>query len=104
MNKLIILPLAFLLSAFAPAAIPLILIGGALYLAYEGAEKVYELVVPHQHAKENTVSAKMTEEEVFSHRKNESKIGHRHRFYTFTGNNNYCIGNCKSGSQLWNKF
>jgi len=73
LNKLIILPLAFLLSAFAPAAIPLILIGGALYLAYEGAEKVYELVVPHQHAKENTVSAKMTEEEVLAIEKTKVK-------------------------------
>lgn len=104
LNKLIILPLAFLLSAFAPAAIPLILIGGALYLAYEGAEKVYELVVPHQHAKENTVSAKMTKEEVLAIEKNESKIGHRHRFYTFTGNNNYCIGNCNREANCGTNF
>ena len=39
LNKLIILPLAFLLSAFLPAAITIILIIGGLYLAYEGAEK-----------------------------------------------------------------
>jgi len=39
-NKLIILPLAYILSAFAPWLIGPILIFGALYLSYEGAEKV----------------------------------------------------------------
>ncbi|WP_178863401.1 DUF808 domain-containing protein [Thiomicrorhabdus cannonii] len=44
LNKLIILPLAFLLSAFWPEAIvPILLIGGA-YLSYEGAEKIYEFL------------------------------------------------------------
>ncbi len=43
-NKLIILPLAFLLSAYAPGLIiPILLIGGA-YLSYEGAEKAYHLL------------------------------------------------------------
>ena len=41
-NKLIILPIAFLLSAYLPLAITIILILGGVYLAYEGAEKVYE--------------------------------------------------------------
>jgi predicted DNA repair protein MutK len=41
-NKAIILPLAFLLSAFAPWIIPYILIVGGLYLLYEGAEKIAE--------------------------------------------------------------
>ena len=39
-NKCIILPLAFILSTFAPWLIGPILIFGALYLSYEGAEKV----------------------------------------------------------------
>lgn len=48
-NKLIILPVAFLLSAFAPSLIvPILLIGGA-YLCYEGAEKVSEWFFPHEH-------------------------------------------------------
>ncbi len=42
LNKLIILPVAFLLSAFAPWAIGPILMAGGVYLAYEGAEKIYE--------------------------------------------------------------
>ncbi len=47
-NKLVILlPIALLLQAFAPWAItPLLLVGG-LYLSYEGAEKVFEMIVPH---------------------------------------------------------
>jgi len=43
-NKLIILPIAFLLSAFMPwLIVPVLLLGGA-YLSYEGAEKVYEWI------------------------------------------------------------
>ncbi|MGB7401221.1 MAG: DUF808 domain-containing protein [Arcobacter sp.] len=41
-NKAIILPLAFILSAFAAFLIPYILIFGGLYLLYEGAEKIEE--------------------------------------------------------------
>ena len=40
LNKLIILPVAFALSAFAPWVIEPILIVGGLFLAYEGVEKV----------------------------------------------------------------
>lgn len=48
-NKLLfLLPAALLLSIFAPWLItPLLMIGGA-YLCYEGAEKVFHLVAPHQ--------------------------------------------------------
>ena len=48
-NKImILLPGALALSYFLPEAItPLLMLGGA-YLSYEGTEKVYELVVPHQ--------------------------------------------------------
>ncbi|HEO97810.1 MAG: DUF808 domain-containing protein [Campylobacterales bacterium] len=46
-NKVIILPFAFLLSAFAPWIIVPILMVGGVYLAYEGAEKIYEYFVPH---------------------------------------------------------
>ena len=46
-NKLLfLLPAALALGAFAPWAItPLLMLGGA-YLSYEGAEKVYEALVP----------------------------------------------------------
>lgn len=48
-NKLLyLLPAALLLSLFAPWAItPLLMIGGA-YLCYEGSEKVFEALFPHQ--------------------------------------------------------
>ncbi len=43
-NKLILLPVVFLLSAFIPQAItPLLVLGGA-YLAFEGVEKIYEYI------------------------------------------------------------
>ncbi len=53
-NKLLILlPAALVLSYFLPVAItPLLMFGGA-YLCYEGTEKVFELLLPHQaHAHE----------------------------------------------------
>jgi len=49
LNKLIILPIAFLLSAFAPwLIVPVLLLGGA-YLSYEGAEKVMEWIFDGEH-------------------------------------------------------
>ena len=51
-NKLIILPLAFLLSAFYPPAIKVVLVLGGLYLAYEGAEKVFEVIFHRNDKKE----------------------------------------------------
>jgi predicted DNA repair protein MutK len=48
-NKLVILlPVALLLDAFLPWMLtPLLMIGGA-YLCFEGAEKVWHLIVPHK--------------------------------------------------------
>ena len=43
-NKLIILPIVFLLNYFFPEAIKVILILGGLYLAYEGVEKIIEFL------------------------------------------------------------
>ncbi len=55
-NKLIILPIAFLLSAFAPWAIVPILMLGGTYLAYEGAEKIYEYLSGHKEKKESQLN------------------------------------------------
>ncbi len=63
LNKLIILPVAFLLSAFAPWAVTLSLVLGGIYLAFEGAEKIYEFFVPHKHAKETIESSNELEED-----------------------------------------
>ena len=50
LNKLLILPAAFALSAFAPWVIePILLLGGA-YLSYEGVEKVVHYARPSRHA------------------------------------------------------
>ena len=43
LNKLVILPLAFLLSAYAGWLIQPILIAGGVYLAYEGVEKLVHM-------------------------------------------------------------
>ncbi|MDP3301867.1 MAG: DUF808 domain-containing protein [Sulfuricurvum sp.] len=48
-NKVILLPIAFLLSAFAPSWIIPILVIGGVYLSYEGAEKIYKYFFPSQH-------------------------------------------------------
>lgn len=57
-NKLVILlPVAMLLSRFAPWAItPLLMLGGS-YLCFEGAEKVFHVVFPHNH--EHSEAAKV---------------------------------------------
>lgn len=60
-NKAIILPAAFLLSAFLPQLIvPILLLGGA-YLSYEGVEKVLEWVGIVHHEKP-TIAARETED------------------------------------------
>lgn len=73
LNKLIILPVAFLLSAFLPTAVTVILIMGGLYLAYEGAEKTFEFIFPHSHKGETPKLEKLTEEEVLSREKEKIK-------------------------------
>jgi len=48
-NKLmVLLPAALLLSYFLPSAITPLLMLGAAYLCYEGVEKLYQVIVPHQ--------------------------------------------------------
>ncbi len=73
LNKVIILPLAFLLSAFLPSAVTVILIIGGLYLAYEGAEKIYEFIFPHAHHKDTPKLEKLSKEEVLSLEKEKIK-------------------------------
>ncbi|NJY62879.1 DUF808 domain-containing protein [Salinimicrobium sp. CDJ15-81-2] len=73
LNKLIILPLAFLLSAFLPAAVTVILVLGGLYLAYEGAEKIYEFFFPHAHPADTPKVEKFSEEEILALEKEKIK-------------------------------
>lgn len=55
-NKVVILPLAFLLSAFAPWLIVPILLLGGVYLSYEGMEKVYHYIF-HKHGETHKPAA-----------------------------------------------
>ncbi len=61
-NKLIILPIAFFLSAIAPWLISPILILGGLYLAFEGAEKIHEYIL-HKFFNHKTKKTKKLSEE-----------------------------------------
>ena len=72
-NKLIILPLAFLLSYFVPWLITVVLILGAVYLAYEGAEKIYEYIVPHPKEETTTEALDLTPEELLTLEKQKVK-------------------------------
>ena len=72
-NKLIILPFAFLLSAFLPSVITFILILGGLYLAYEGVEKILEYTVPHKHTVVKGASEAMSEIEILALEKKKVK-------------------------------
>jgi predicted DNA repair protein MutK len=73
LNKLIILPIAFLLSAFLPIAVTIILILGGIYLAYEGVEKIYEFISGKKHGGNEIVRIDMSEEEILSLEKERVK-------------------------------
>ncbi|WP_264537224.1 DUF808 domain-containing protein [Flavobacterium sp. N1736] len=74
LNKIIILPIAFLLSAFFPVAIIVILVLGGLFLAYEGAEKIYEFIFPHNHEESEGITDEvLTEEQILEVEKGKVK-------------------------------
>src|SRR5690606_24528905 len=73
LNKVIILPIAFGLSALLPTAVTVILVIGGLYLAYEGAEKIYEFFFPHAPEKEPQVNADLPKEEILAFEKKRVK-------------------------------
>lgn len=66
LNKLIILPIAFLLSTFLPWIVTIILVIGGLYLAYEGVEKIYEYIVPHPHENIEILKKERTKKEILA--------------------------------------
>lgn len=73
LNKIIILPIAFLLSHYLPIAVIVILVLGGIYLAYEGAEKIFEYFFPHEHKHEDITAQPMTEEDILSLEKEKIK-------------------------------
>jgi len=72
-NKLIILPAAFALSAILPAAIHVILILGGLFLAYEGAEKVFEYFIPLANAHDEDKEVVSSESDILAIEKTKIK-------------------------------
>jgi hypothetical protein len=66
LNKIIILPITFLLTAFIPWLITVILILGGLYLAFEGAEKIYEYFFPHPSTKKVEAFKELSEEQILA--------------------------------------
>lgn len=72
-NKIIILPFAFLLSAFLPQTIiPILLIGG-IYLAYEGAHKIHEFFTPKSPVKIKIENQGSSEKEILEYEKAKIK-------------------------------
>ena len=79
-NKLIILPLAFLVSAYAPwAIVPILLVGGA-YLSYEGVEKIYHVLTHHDSNKKRPVEEVSDEAELLKREKAKAKSAIRTDF------------------------
>jgi len=73
LNKLIILPIAFLLSSFLPWAVTMILVLGGVYLAFEGVEKIVEYFIPHKHDTVIIKSTTMSKEEILQIEKSKIK-------------------------------
>lgn len=74
-NKLILVPLALLISAFIPWAVtPLLMVGGA-YLCFEGAEKLMHkyLHAPQEHSEKKEQEATMSQEEIAAFEKSKIK-------------------------------
>jgi len=64
LNKVMILPVAFLLSAFVPIVITIILIMGGVYLAYEGVAKIIGFLFHRGHQKQVKEIVGQTDEEL----------------------------------------
>lgn len=72
-NKLIIVPVAFLLQALYPPAITIILVLGGFYLAFEGVEKIIEFLF-HRDKKGQEVVAEIKNDEAAEKAKIKSAV------------------------------
>ncbi len=72
-NKAIILPVAFILSAFAPSLITYILMLGGMYLLYEGTEKIEEYLFHKKHEEKNEELLNSTAENILDLEKEKIK-------------------------------
>ncbi len=73
LNKIIILPIAFLLSAYFPVAINVILVLGGLFLAFEGVEKIIEFLFHPKQEKVAAIGQNLSEEEILKFEKSKIK-------------------------------
>lgn len=73
LNKLIVLPIAFILSAFLPSAIVPILIFGGIFLSWEGAEKVFHYISHRGSKKEANIEREKSEQELLVEEKKKIK-------------------------------
>ena len=73
LNKLIILPIAFLLAAFLPAAITVVLLIGGTYLAFEGVEKIYEYFFHKEEKVDKGLNSPLSKEEMLEYEKKKVK-------------------------------
>jgi uncharacterized protein len=74
LNKLIIVPIALLLTAFFPVAIKIILLLGGFYLAYEGTEKIVEYLFHRQKKGAEVVAEAIQDDRVAEKAKIKSAI------------------------------
>ncbi len=56
LNKVIIIPIVFLLQVYMPIAITIVLLAGGFYLAYEGVEKIIEWIFHKSKKGEEVIS------------------------------------------------
>ena len=73
LNKIIILPIAFLLSAFFPTAIIVILVLGGIYLAFEGVEKTVHYFFHKQKTTADYTQKSISEAEILNLEKTKVK-------------------------------
>lgn len=74
LNKLIIVPITLLLTAFLPTAVKIILVFGGLYLSYEGAEKIYEFLFHRKKKGEEVIKQAEQDDRVAEKTKVKSAI------------------------------
>jgi len=72
-NKLIILPVAFILSYYIPWLVTVLLVLGGIYLAYEGAEKIYAFIFHRNHEHITISDEKISKEDVLKLEKKKIK-------------------------------
>ncbi|GLB48761.1 DUF808 family protein [Neptunitalea lumnitzerae] len=72
LNKIIIIPIVFLLQVYLPIAITIVLLLGGFYLAFEGVEKIIEFLF-HKTHKEHTVASAPDKESALEAEKSKIK-------------------------------